>query len=607
MVKKKTRSLTILLAPLVLGGLAVLAGPLSTVFTYQGQLRQAGNLAQGNHDFRFTLFDAETGGQAVGPTVTNLAVSVQAGLFTVVLDFGAGSFTGEARWLEVGVRGGTNLFSILAPRQAVTLVPYTQFAVMAAGVPGSNVVGIIPDTHLSSNVALLDAGRRLSEGLLPASVALLNGNQTFTGANTFTSNVGIGTSTPTTALDVAGTVTAAAFRGNGLLTWQAAASLTVTTAPNTSYLATNSELTIFQLPSAPGFGEVVRIAGLGAGGWRVAQNDGQSILTKKLGVALAGRAWTPLETVRDWRGIASSASGSRLVAAAAGDSIYTSTNAGATWTPRESPRDWRAVASSADGTNLVALVANGLIYTSTSAGSNWSARAVVRDWKAVASSADGVRLAAVAGGYGFVYVSTNSGVAWNASPLYAAWSAVASSLDGTKLVAVQQVGQIFTSSDAGVTWTAHDNARAWSAVAAAADGIRLVAAVSGGSLYTSTNSGTTWNSRETNRTWTAVASSADGTHLVAAAQGDQLFVSHDAGITWTGAESSRDWKMVASSADATQFVAVAAGGQIYVSIPTTTLGAEGGMVGSADGEIELQFIGNGRWAIRSYAGTLTVY
>ena len=85
--------------------------------------------------------------------------------------------------------------------------------------------------------------------------------------------------------------------------------------------------------------------------------------------------------------------------------IYTSTDAGLNWTPRESARDWRAVASSADGSQLVAAVDGGQIYVSTDSGVTWTPRESARSWVALASSADGSRLAAFAGGGGLAYTS----------------------------------------------------------------------------------------------------------------------------------------------------------------------------------------------------------
>src|SRR5689334_16687498 len=62
-----------------------------------------------------------------------------------------------------------------------------------------------------------------------------------------------------------------------------------------------------------------------------------------------------------WGAVASSADGSKLVAA--GFYIYTSTNYGASWTVTSAPSaSWQSVASSADGSKLVASAYAGPIY-----------------------------------------------------------------------------------------------------------------------------------------------------------------------------------------------------------------------------------------------------
>src|SRR4051812_37025855 len=77
----------------------------TTAFTYQGRLNDAGSPVTGAYDFRFILHDSndQPGGAIAGP-VTNSAVSVDKGLFTTTLDFGANVFTGANRWLEIAVR-----------------------------------------------------------------------------------------------------------------------------------------------------------------------------------------------------------------------------------------------------------------------------------------------------------------------------------------------------------------------------------------------------------------------------------------------------------------------------------------------------------------------
>jgi hypothetical protein len=46
---------------------------------------------------------------------------------------------------------------------------------------------------------------------------------------------------------------------------------------NTGYVSDSASLITFQLPTAPAFGDVIRIAGKGSGGWKIIQNAGQNI------------------------------------------------------------------------------------------------------------------------------------------------------------------------------------------------------------------------------------------------------------------------------------------------------------------------------------------
>src|SRR4051794_17504502 len=109
------------------------SAPLASAFTYQGRLIQGGSAANGQYDFTFNLFDAPSAGTQLGPIVTNTSVLVSNGLFTATLDFGAGIFNGDPRWLEVSVRTGTESFTALTPRQSLTAAPYSITAGNLAG------------------------------------------------------------------------------------------------------------------------------------------------------------------------------------------------------------------------------------------------------------------------------------------------------------------------------------------------------------------------------------------------------------------------------------------------------------------------------------------
>ena len=114
------------------GGLAP-ATVLSDSFAYQGRLEQDGVPGSGNFDFEFSLFAVATGGTALVtlPPLTN--VPVINGLFSVQLNFGAGRFVGDERWIEVRVKpSASGSFALLGQRQAITATPY---ALYAKGIP----------------------------------------------------------------------------------------------------------------------------------------------------------------------------------------------------------------------------------------------------------------------------------------------------------------------------------------------------------------------------------------------------------------------------------------------------------------------------------------
>jgi len=107
------------------------AAPMGTAFTYQGRLMDANNPADGLYDFEFRLFAHPTlNSFPVGDMVEVNDLDVIDGYFTVLLDFGDKAFTGNARWLEIGVRPGDSeeRCTILSPRQEVTPTPYAIYA-----------------------------------------------------------------------------------------------------------------------------------------------------------------------------------------------------------------------------------------------------------------------------------------------------------------------------------------------------------------------------------------------------------------------------------------------------------------------------------------------
>ncbi len=137
----------------------------TTEFTYQGSLKDGANLASGNYDMEFAVFDAENGGTQVGSPQTRLNVGVAAGIFSVKLDFGA-IFPGADRFLEIRVRNGGGAFTTLNPRQRISSSPYSakslssETAVSAASATtainfSGDLAGDVTGTQAATTVARL--------------------------------------------------------------------------------------------------------------------------------------------------------------------------------------------------------------------------------------------------------------------------------------------------------------------------------------------------------------------------------------------------------------------------------------------------------------------
>ena len=129
----------------------------TSAFTYQGKLTDAGLPANGSYDLSFRLFNAQSGGSQVGTDQVKEDVTVTAGIFTVVLDFGTSPFTSNSgSYLEISVRPGssTGAFTALNPRQPITSSPYavqTIRADSAALADNANALGGVPAAQFTQN------------------------------------------------------------------------------------------------------------------------------------------------------------------------------------------------------------------------------------------------------------------------------------------------------------------------------------------------------------------------------------------------------------------------------------------------------------------------
>src|SRR5262249_46295412 len=131
-----------------------------------GELKNGASPASGMYDFKFTLYDALTGGTQLGPQLCSDNIAVTDGKVTVQLDFGA-QFSGNQSFLEVWVRPDTGLscgnnggFSILGPRQSLTAAPNAIYSMNAGGaVNAAQLAGQLPAYYLDAT--------HLSAGAIP--------------------------------------------------------------------------------------------------------------------------------------------------------------------------------------------------------------------------------------------------------------------------------------------------------------------------------------------------------------------------------------------------------------------------------------------------------
>lgn len=98
--------------------------PISSQFTYQGELNNAGAPINGSCSMKFQLFDEEANGNSVSNEITE-SVSVVDGIFTVALDFGSDPFKGAARYLNIAVKcNGDSSYTTMGSRVALSAAPY---------------------------------------------------------------------------------------------------------------------------------------------------------------------------------------------------------------------------------------------------------------------------------------------------------------------------------------------------------------------------------------------------------------------------------------------------------------------------------------------------
>jgi hypothetical protein len=148
---------------------SVCATPQTASFTYQGQLQQNGQPANGTFDLSFALFDASTAGAQQSGTTSFTGFAVSGGLFTVSLSYPSAT-NGTQLWLEVTVDGNT-----MSPRTRVTTVPVAQYALSGAIANGSITTAMLATDSVTRS--------KLAGGAASGNVTLTLGAGTCGAAN----------------------------------------------------------------------------------------------------------------------------------------------------------------------------------------------------------------------------------------------------------------------------------------------------------------------------------------------------------------------------------------------------------------------------------------
>src|SRR5882724_2774328 len=164
----KNKLLGFLLLTLVLtfGGSLSSVHAQGTAFTYQGRFTDSGVPANATVEFQFTLWNALSGGTQVAvATPTSSLVGVTNGLFTTAIDFGAATFDGSDRYLQIEARTVLGPFTLLTPRQKISPTPYAMLAGKLNGtVTSGGLAGTYGSAVTFSNTANLFTGACTGNG-----------------------------------------------------------------------------------------------------------------------------------------------------------------------------------------------------------------------------------------------------------------------------------------------------------------------------------------------------------------------------------------------------------------------------------------------------------
>ena len=174
--------------------LAANAWAQTTAFNYQGKLTEGGNPATGSYQFQFKLFDALSGGNQIGGTISDVNLTATNGIFSTKLDFGANALSGANRFLEIAVRhSSSEFYTTLSPREQIASSPYAVRTLSAASADNALNLGGIPASEYVTNSSV-------GSSFIRNGTTQQFANFNITGNGFFGGSVGIGTTSPSQLL-----------------------------------------------------------------------------------------------------------------------------------------------------------------------------------------------------------------------------------------------------------------------------------------------------------------------------------------------------------------------------------------------------------------------
>lgn len=206
--------------------------------------------------------------EGTGIDIANAAGSITISVDTSELPTIATTYTADSgsavpALSNLNIRGGEGIDTSGA---GSTITITGELATAAANVGASNI-GI--SSYLDADFSVTSGFTELADTVVK-SVAADSGSATPSG-HSFTISGGIGLTT-----SGSGSTITINSSGGGF-NWNDVTGTSSAIAASNGYVSNNAGLVTLTLPASAAFGDAFRVAGLGVGGWRVAQNAGQTI------------------------------------------------------------------------------------------------------------------------------------------------------------------------------------------------------------------------------------------------------------------------------------------------------------------------------------------